>query len=641
MRAERIPGLICALSVVATLALALVYAIEAWPVIDDLGRAGFVRERGVFGAVADEYGHWTGRWSGVGLSYSLGAVLDPFGSYTWTLLGIHAFAVLAAYRTLRLWLGNGATSGFCSAAATTFFALYWLNMPRPAESIYWRTGAVEYLLSLALSALLFTAVCRASAAPRTGIARTATTIALAAGAVFVAGMHELFAGMLLVALAAGTAISWWLRVGDRILWSVVTSAQLLGTAITALAPGNFTRAERFPNAGDLTRTFELLGEELVRAAPWLWDVRLWAVTILFLLSPVVWRARPPWAGWSRVPLRWLVPSVWVVLLLAGLAAPGWAMGQQMPPRSRNGVYFVFLVGWFTTAFVVSRARSAHAIPRWAAAARTTAALALLACMGVPATWIPRGPDPKPGDIPRVLRSNATLAINDLDRLGPLRDAMHRRMATLRAAADQQPEIVVLEPLPAVPTLLHSPEVTPNPQQPRNYSVAVYFGVAAVRGPNPAAGEYFLAPHVLAQLDHLGPVDPDPARNRELFALWGNRFRLRPPPPSLGRESQVRIAFRGRDVRAREPAGIRAQVYLQPRATEPQAVLLVELLAANGARIAQGDLLVTDRGEWRDVELLAPTGIAFRAVRIGVRMPVEGADNTDTWVQLRDVRLLWP
>ena len=644
MLARRIPEIVTALCVTGVFLLAGVYLFEAWPLMDDLGRAAAVREQSVLQCIAREYRAWTGRWSGVGSSYFLSASADLHRWYPWILLGLASVTWFAGYAALRFWLGDAASRLRCWGGSLCFFALYWLGMPAPAQSIYWMTGGLENLLNLSLAILIVLQLAQLDPGNQPSGRRLAVALGLGAASMFVAGMHELFTLLFAVVLVVGTGTAIATRRGDRRGWLIVTALHLTGAAIVFLAPGNADRLARHPEAGDFGLTLQLLGEQLVATIPWLVDPRLLALTALFALSPAVRAARPAWLANNRALLRWLIPATAAAVLVAGLAGPGWAMGREMPERTRNGLYFIFTVGWFATVFVW-RAGGPLEPRAGGDRLRLAAALVFVACSGFPAALWPRDPSAaepaEPGTALALLRSNATVGLEDLSRLPAFRAAQQQRLDYLTRAGSEEHQIAIVDPLIDPPRLLPTNEPGADPKLPQSLSLAQFFGVPIVRGPNPALGEYFVAPHVLSKIE-LVSTAADTGEGGRLFDYRGNQaFALVPPPLRIGGESEVRLWFRDHFVQDREPAGARAEARLLGEHGDTPAVVELELRTGDGEIVATATHMLAEPGRWIPLEIRAEPGSKLRAIHIAVHPPETGSYSRRPRLRFRNVRLLWP
>ena len=49
-----------------------------------------------------------------------------------------------------------------------------------------------------------------------------------------------------------------------------------------------------------------------------------------------------------------MPTLWLGALTGSFLAGGWALGRTLPLRAFDGLYLIFLAGWFATLFVFIR-----------------------------------------------------------------------------------------------------------------------------------------------------------------------------------------------------------------------------------------------------------------------------------------------
>jgi len=332
---------------IAMISLLLVGGIFfSFPAADDLSRAYKAQHDGLFGSMRQEYLGWSGRWFGTGLSYLAGLWVNQIDTY-WIALGavlsVFTFAVARLVATLVPSKGLA----FPATATACFIALYWSRCPEPGETFYWRTGAFENLLSLALAML---AACCAVSLPESrskwrACALTCLLVLLACGA------HELYGAMLAITLACWAACA---AVSRRVGWGfigLILLSVLVGMLVVLLAPGNKGRIAWSPNYGDVRYTLlagTFAGYQAVRS--WITDLGIWLATLLFLLHPEVRAVQKERLG--TLP-RWTKASIllaWCAVLGVGLYGPFYA-GAWLAPRTLNAVYLWFLVGWFVNALV--------------------------------------------------------------------------------------------------------------------------------------------------------------------------------------------------------------------------------------------------------------------------------------------------
>ena len=318
VKEDRPPRVLLAVAL-GILAVVTVLALTAYPARDDWAWANLGRDAGVADGLTEHWQHWSGRWAYTvvmlvgGLAPSLYVPLYPL----WPLLT--AGAVVVAGRCLA---GSWPWGVVMGAAA--------LLMPQPGEGLFWQSGAVGYVLPLALGAILVTRAWHPSA--------------LLVSGMVLGGWTETPALLL-----AGWCVATLHRPASR--W--VLAGLVLGMALLVAAPGNAHRLvlvggwKPLPNAVALgaATVLDLLGQ--VVAVPW--------VAALAALAAPRQAAPPPW----RAPL--LVATA-VAAATASCASVGFC-----EPRQGMALWLHLLVVVLAVA---------PALPRWAFAIWLAASLIL-------------------------------------------------------------------------------------------------------------------------------------------------------------------------------------------------------------------------------------------------------------------------
>ena len=234
-------------------------------------------------------------------------------------------------------------------AAGLLLALWLLQNPGVAESVYWYNGLAVYTVPTAVLVGWLTALVRYwLAAPP---ARPAWLVLVAALGTLVLWSNEIIALPLMAVVAALTLWQWWRSSPRRVALLALTAWYALALAGSLLAPGNMARADLIAVA--VPPPVLVLGPIAASAyllLNWLSSAVLLAATALAL--PAL--ARLVAVGVPALhPLHYLRP--WQLLLALGLllamlplgALPSyWATGGLMPPRARASLYLLFLLGWF-------------------------------------------------------------------------------------------------------------------------------------------------------------------------------------------------------------------------------------------------------------------------------------------------------
>jgi hypothetical protein len=470
------PRLLLAAAVAATLAIAAALLFHARPLGDDLCNAANARELGLLGCVRNDYLHWGGRWASQVLACGFPAAFDVARGYPVGLLAVAAVLVVA----LRLWVGTVLAlerdRRLAWSLSLVLVALYWAGMPHPGETVYWLEGAFIYSLNVSLCLVLIACLIRLP--KRRTRSRDLATLALVLLATVVAAFHEMFALVLLAVLLTGAAVALRFRDARWPVWAGVAAATVLGLATVALAPGNVNREAHFPEGRSVGRAVlaaarmwlrvldapvgrgEALGS--ATALGWVVDARLLAATVLFVGSRSIRSLHPDWL--RREPGLWrlVVPLLSLAVITGSFLVGGWGLGRTLPLRAFDGLYLVFLLGWFLTVFVYTRGtqpvgRAAPVTPFLQAVSALVLAVGLLAS------------------------TNTKLALRDLADGRARRFAREMALRDVEAARVRErggAELVVrpIEPWPSSYFRNDIPELLPELRQ----CVSRYFGVQSLR-----------------------------------------------------------------------------------------------------------------------------------------------------------------
>jgi hypothetical protein len=352
--------------VLITLATAFVLLYYACPSCDDYYRAGIVRDRPWYVEIARNYFFWTGRWSGVGLALVIHPRVDLVRWYPILLMALVVFQALGLRAFWRMLLGGTATRRQVLGLIAATMAVLWAGLPSPGETWYWMSGGLENHLNIFLSLLLIGGLVQSRWEEMSHRRARARTAALAMLALFVTGIHETIAGMLLLILVPGTVIA---RTSGqstprRRAWEAVCLSAVVGFAIVAFAPGNVVRSAVDLDKGlsesqrGLIRTLELTRDQAWHEVPsWVLDVRLLAATLVLVLSPFFARARAGELRWGGISPRLVVTTIWLLGITAMFLGPISVIHRWMPPRTVSSAYTLFVLGWITAVFVWTRSRA--------------------------------------------------------------------------------------------------------------------------------------------------------------------------------------------------------------------------------------------------------------------------------------------
>jgi hypothetical protein len=367
-RLVALPGIALGLAVTLTLVVAGALLAFVHPMGDDFCNGVNVREFGVLEGVIREYRYWGGRWGGHIITLAFPAA---FELTRWYLLGptlILGVNLLALWLLIGTVLRLGGNQRLAWVLTSIFFALYWSGMPHPGQSIYWLEGAYVYSLNLALSLVLVACLIRLPRRTSAG-GRALASAVLALATLWVATFHELFALVLGGVLLTGAVVAFWLRDPRYSAWAACGAGALVGFVTVLLSPGNAVRQPTLhsePNvveavSATLQMWLRVLDTPVSRdpfgshtPLSWIVDVKLWSATLLFATAAPVRTLRPAW--FEAAPRLWkaIVPAALLAILTGSFLSGGWALGRTLPLRAFNGLYLVFLLGWFLSVFVHTR-----------------------------------------------------------------------------------------------------------------------------------------------------------------------------------------------------------------------------------------------------------------------------------------------
>jgi hypothetical protein len=453
---------VCVSAVVGVLAVAVTLFRYAHPLADDFARGYKGRVQGIVPSIVNEYFTWTGRWAACSLSYFLTASFDIVRFYP-LLLTIIPLALAAAVYLLLQASEIGATRLQRVAVTAAILAVYWAGLPDPGDNFYWLTGSVDNVAGLVVSLLLLAGLIGFRA--RTPLLSVAAGIGLSLLAVLATGFHEVFGLILCVVLAGGTLKAWMAKDSRRWLWTICLAAALIGFLIVYIAPGNSVRRAEFPLAANIGVTLQLtIKQGVSNVIPWVLDIRLLSATIvLLILAP---RALIERHQSGRIKTRDIIIVVltWATAIFTAFAAVSWAIGMKMAPRTLDGIYFIFLVGWFWVLIMIMRQFAERDEP-------LIIASPLLRRIAV-AMFV----------VAMLLTGNTWKALQDLRGAAPAYSAaMDARYSSLAASAARGEQDATVEPLPQQPeSFIKYFELREDPDYWENWSVAHYFGLNTVR-----------------------------------------------------------------------------------------------------------------------------------------------------------------
>lgn len=313
------------------------------PLADDYVLSVIAREKGVLGAVAYWYNHWTGTPASI-FGQSLVAKAGPLGNAVTPVLILTLWVGLLVMTTWLILRHIGfARSGWL--AWILGFAVGWAvtaGIPNVYQSMYWTSGAVVYsgamlLLTLQMTVMVFLIGYRPGRLTRTVGVLGVLGIAISAGA-----FTQTVAAMQLVGYGLGfLAVIRMFKAEQRRSAMVVVGAAVLGAiialGITLAAPGNAVRQANFLPQSFLqtillsvqnTAAFFAISLSAYSAVPLL--------LVILLTSQAVRRFATKASHFTfRQTLRGIALAVGagLLLIMAYLAPAAYGMGQMPAARA--------------------------------------------------------------------------------------------------------------------------------------------------------------------------------------------------------------------------------------------------------------------------------------------------------------------
>ncbi|WP_317175148.1 DUF6056 family protein [Hymenobacter qilianensis] len=236
----------------SAVAIALIVALSLLPFIalcwyahpsgDDFLTGNDVRKHGHWGYIGFTYLQWSGRYTSLAFQSLLNPVAygNTTEGYGLVCLLVLLLLLGACYLLFRALLGEQFQQKYLWLSSGVFVALFLLQMPSPAEGIYWITSAYNYLLPASLTLILLAALVSHASAP-TRAARRKCLLISALLTVLLVGSNETNSLPLLIGLLGFTALRYIQH--RRLDWDYLfLCAVLLGACIVAFAaPGNYVR----------------------------------------------------------------------------------------------------------------------------------------------------------------------------------------------------------------------------------------------------------------------------------------------------------------------------------------------------------------------------------------------------------------
>ena len=330
-------------------------AFDSHPALDDFSDAMLRRQLGLWGTQRELYLNWTGRYTTSLLLMAL-SPLQTFEHWEagYFLVGWSALLGVAGGLYL-LWteLVGAAWPRPTRALATGVVLALWLaQAPSVAECLYWYNAVAVYTWPLLLWLLWLVALLKLVRTAPGASGHWWRVLSTAGLAVAVIGCNEILALVVLAGQAA--ALVWaWLEMRQRLpMLLALLFISGLATAVSFLAPGNFSRLTVVGQTGQVVATLAgvragigATGAAGYLALNWLGTGLLPLASLLALPALLRLLRRPGSAAYAlgRVPPFWLAAGLLALLVLVGLPSY-WATGGMMPLRARTSVLLLFILG---------------------------------------------------------------------------------------------------------------------------------------------------------------------------------------------------------------------------------------------------------------------------------------------------------
>ncbi len=323
------------------------------PMADDFWYGTLVHQFGLLDSQVEWYYGWTGRYGSTAL----------ISAYIWAtdlgsgLMLLPFITLLAIYAAVALLIVSYSGVGPRRAAfgALVLLAVYVANMPRPASGLYWLSGAGIYPAGAVLFLFLSSALVRLSKESDDAASRILLTITCCVLSVLVVGTNELAMLSVLFLCSLALMSSIWGAPNSRLPLAVIMIVSLIATFATVSAPGNKVRSgDALFVWGDVVPALAAsVFEGIQTLITWSLNSTVLALTLLFVIVVLSDRAGRDIGRAFLHP--WVVPAYWLVLLLIHFFPTQLVFGIAPPDRALNAIYLLFLVGWFSSVFVIVRA----------------------------------------------------------------------------------------------------------------------------------------------------------------------------------------------------------------------------------------------------------------------------------------------
>jgi hypothetical protein len=192
---------------------------------------------------------------------------------------------------------------------------------------------------------------------------------------------------------------------------------------------------------------------------WLLDPKLLSVTLLFVIHPQISAFRPKWLTRQQIPWKWVILGAWLTCIATAFVFPSWSLGEEMPHRVANGVYTIFVLGWFATVFAFTRwpiEKPYYSTTKFRSIASSTLIVFALSI---------------------VLTGTIPVALSDLRHYAaPWHDALLQRYNRIREEVHNGRVEIRIPRAPKAPRIFPDWDVSEDTQFWRNKCYARFFGV---------------------------------------------------------------------------------------------------------------------------------------------------------------------
>jgi len=328
------------------------------PQVDDFCWAVSFRDSGVVNfllAISEWYQGFTGRYSYIVLMGIFSKVPNLTKHYEIFPLFIVLVWLMSSCILIKTVFGRA--HFFATATgAVTLFALYIFTMPEVAD-FYWVSSSAQYQFGNALAMATITCMLRLSVLvrPRLFVIPAALLLFVVIGTT---EMYMLFMVILLIAITLFVFIT---GQRNRFIWSSLLAVAVLSALLFILAPGNEERGQHLVARHQLF--FSLVAsmfQAVLWMLRWIWEPLLWLVTLIYAMWLIRHSPRSRVLRKIRCIHLLIVVPCWLAILYGCFFAGFWAMGDIIPPRTLNVVYFIFLIGWFASiTIIVTNMQNTH------------------------------------------------------------------------------------------------------------------------------------------------------------------------------------------------------------------------------------------------------------------------------------------